>query len=45
MFKLCRERVALAGYRLANVIASIYKWKMVQWSWNLLSLTIYIINF
>jgi len=25
MFKLCRERVALAGYRLANVIASIYK--------------------
>jgi hypothetical protein len=24
MFKLCRERVALGGYRLANVIASIY---------------------
>lgn len=25
MYKLCRERVALAGYRLANMIASIYK--------------------
>lgn len=25
MFKLCRERVALAGYRLANLVASIYK--------------------
>lgn len=25
MFKLCRERVALAGYRLANLIANIYK--------------------
>lgn len=25
MFALCRERVALAGYRLANTIANIYK--------------------
>lgn len=26
MFDVCRERVALAGYRLAHSIASIYKW-------------------